>query len=270
MGKFLGLETKYYPYYDRETQSLDFAGMMNALDMAPKNSLIILHPIAHNPSGTDPSHDQWNKIMKVCLKRKLVPFFDMAYQGMVTGDVEEDAWAVRMFANNNVPMFVGTSFSKNMGLYGQRTGTLSILCDGPKASHCVQSQLDKIARNTWSTCPAHGAIIADTILRDEEIRGIWEQDLITMTNRISDLRTLFVKKLTLAGSPHNWSHIIRQNGMFAYTGIGASNVKDLIDEHHVYLTNDGRMSVSSLNDKNIDYVVNAFHKVTKDGFDWRN
>lgn len=187
----------------------------------------------------------------------------MAYQGFASGDLSTDNASVRLFADNDVPIFVGTSFAKNMGLYGTRTGTLSLICDNSKEAAAVQSNFNKVARNTWSSPPLHGSAIADIVLRTPEIREVWDHDLLTMSGRIRKMREQFVDKLYRAGSPHNWDHITDQIGMFAFTGIGKNQCQELMDKHHVYLTLNGRISIAGLNEHNLDYTVNAVHEATK-------
>lgn len=267
MAEFLGFDARAYPYYDPKSISLDFNGMMNTLDTAPEGALVILHACAHNPTGFDLSHEQWHKVMELCVRKRLLPFFDMAYQGFASGDLSTDNWAVRLFADNDVPIFVGTSFAKNMGLYGTRTGTLSLVTENAKEATNVQSQLNKIARNTWSSCPLHGAAIADVVLKTPEIREIWDQDLLTMSGRILEMRKEFVRKLGVVGNKNDWSHILDQIGMFAFTGLSKPRCQELMDKHSVFLTLNGRISVCGLNEHNMDYTVNAFHEVSKNGRD---
>jgi len=220
MAEYLGFEAKSYPYYDAKSISINFNGMMNCLDEAPEGALVMLHACSHNPTGFDLNHDQWKQVMELCVRKRLIPYFDMAYQGFASGNLSTDNWAVRLFADNDIPIFVGTSFAKNMGLYGTRTGTLSIVCDNAKESTNVQSQLNKVARNTWSSPPLHGCQIADLVLRTPEIRTQWDADLLHMSGRIRQMREIFVKKLYAAGSQHDWDHILTQIGMFAFTGVG--------------------------------------------------
>jgi aspartate/tyrosine/aromatic aminotransferase len=189
----------------------------------------------------------------------------MAYQGFATGDLSRDNWAVRLFADNGVPFMCGTSFAKNMGLYGTRTGTLSVVCDSKGEATNVESQLNKVARNTWSSPPLHGGKIAEIVLSNPEIRTAWDQDLLTMSGRIREMRELFVQKLADAGSPHDWSHILRQIGMFAFTGVGKAQCQEMMDKHAVYLTLNGRISIAGLNTNNMDYTVECFHDITKNG-----
>jgi len=182
------MDVRPYPYYDPKSISIDFEGMKSTLEDAPEGAMVMLHACSHNPTGFDLTMPQWVEIMNVCVKRRLIPYFDMAYQGFASGDLSKDNASVRLFADNDIPIFVGTSFAKNMGLYGTRTGTLSLICDNAKEAVNVQTQFNKIARNTWSSPPLHGSMIADLVLRTPEIREVWDQDLLTMSGRIRQMR----------------------------------------------------------------------------------
>jgi len=265
MAEYLGFDAIPYPYYNAETLGIDFDGMVRSLNTAEEGAMIMLHACSHNPTGFDLTQDQWRTIMDLCVQKKLLPYFDMAYQGFATGNLTTDNWAVRLFADNGVPFMCGTSFAKNMGLYGTRTGTLSVVCDTKSEATNVQSQLNKVGRNTWSSAPLHGCQIAEIVLKTPEIRTIWDQDLLTMSGRIREMREMFVQKLYDAGSPHDWSHILNQIGMFAFTGVGKKQCQRLMDEKAVYLTLNGRISIAGLNTGNMDYTVESFHQITKDG-----
>jgi len=238
---------------------------MSKLETADEGAIVFLHACSHNPTGFDLNIGQWKELLTLTQKKKFIPYFDMAYQGFASGNPDRDGEAVRLFADAGVPLCLGTSFAKNMGLYGTRTGTFSIVCDSPKEAQAVQSQLDCIARNTYSSPALHGSKFAEIILGDKELKAEWYEDLLTMSGRIRSMREQFVAGLYKAGSPHNWDHILQQIGMFAFTGIGPNKCKELVDDHHVYLTMNGRISVAGLNPNNLDYVINAVHQVTKDG-----
>lgn len=180
--------------------SIDFEGMTRCFEQAEEGAMVMLHACSHNPTGFDLTQDQWRTLMEIIQRKKLLPYFDMAYQGFATGDLSRDNWAVRLFADNGIPIMCGTSFAKNMGLYGARTGTLSVVCDSQKEATNVQSQLNKVARNCWSSPPMHGSAIAEIVLANPQIRSAWDQDLKTMSGRIREMREMFVQKLADAGN----------------------------------------------------------------------
>jgi aspartate/tyrosine/aromatic aminotransferase len=180
--------------------SVDFEGMTRSFEQAEEGAMVMLHACSHNPTGFDLTQDQWRTLMELIQRKKLLPYFDMAYQGFATGDLSRDNWAVRLFADNGIPIMCGTSFAKNMGLYGTRTGTLSVVCDSQGEATNVQSQLNKVARNCWSSPPMHGSAIAEIVLANPEIRSVWDQDLMTMSGRIREMREMFVQKLADAGN----------------------------------------------------------------------
>jgi aspartate aminotransferase len=258
-----GVEFKNYKYYNPQTKGLNIDGLLSDIKAAPNGSVFLLHASAHNPSGVDPKPEQWLKIREAILQKKHLAFFDMAYQGFTSGDPARDAFAVRSFVEGNVPVILGQSFAKNFGLYGLRTGLFSVILDNPKQFEAVQSQLKILARPIWSNPPLTGARIVDTVLHDKELNALWHKEVKMMADRIASMRIALVDSLKKLGSPHNWQHITDQIGMFAFTGLNEEQVKTLTQKHHIYLTADGRISIAGLNTKNVEYVAQAFHDVTK-------
>ena len=189
--------------------------------------------------------------------------FDSAYQGFASGDLDEDAYSLRLFAQNYDRIMLCQSFAKNFGLYGERAGALSILTDSKEEKAIVMSRLKQIARNLYSNPPLYGARIVDTILSDPKLEAMWHDELKVMSKRIMDMRKGLVDNLKSAGSQHDWSHVTNQIGMFAYTGVNEDMTKALTNDHHIYLTKDGRISVAGLNTGNLEQVAHAFHAVTK-------
>lgn len=187
----------------------------------------------------------------------------MAYQGFTSGNVDKDAYAVRLFAKSKVPMLLAQSFAKSMGLYGQRIGCLSIVCDNKEVNEKVISQLKILGRPLWSNPPLHGARIAELILGTPEINKMWLAEVKGMADRIASMRISLVSNLKELGSPHNWDHIQNQHGMFAYTGLNAKHVGELVEKYHIHLMDTGRISVAGLNTKNVKYVAECFDKVTR-------
>lgn len=258
-----GLPLKQYRYYDPKTKGLDFKGLSEDLSSAPSGSVVLFHACAHNPTGVDPTHEQWKNILDLCKNKNHVVFFDMAYQGYTSGNCDEDAYAVRLFESAGFPIITAQSFAKNFGLYGQRVGALSFICSDPDEKARVVSQLKVIARPMYSNPPLAGARIVDTILSRPELKKLWFEEIQVMANRIASMRQALVDNLKKAGSPHDWSHITQQRGMFAYTGLKKDQVLELAEKYHIYLVHSGRISIAGLNTKNVEYVAKAFDEVTR-------
>jgi aspartate aminotransferase, mitochondrial len=257
-----GLKAEPYRYYSRSTNGLDFSGMMVDIENADDGSVILLHACAHNPTGCDPTQEQWKDICALMKRKNHIAFFDSAYQGFASGDAEQDAFALRYFCAETVPVLLAQSFAKNFGLYGERCGTFSIVCSSTEQKERVMSQLKMIIRPMYSSPPKHGSSIVKTVLMDDELTANYYGECKSMANRIHEMRTKFVDALARAGSTHDWSHVTSQIGMFAFTGMTSDMVTELTDKYAIYLTKDGRISVAGLNDGNVEYVANAVHAVT--------
>ncbi|OLY82835.1 Aspartate aminotransferase, cytoplasmic [Smittium mucronatum] len=256
-----GFEIGQYAYWDPIKKSLDFDGFVKSIREAPEGSVFVLHACAHNPTGVDPSKEQWAILADEIAKKKHFPFFDMAYQGYATGDLDNDAYAVRLFASRGFELLLAQSFAKNMGLYGERTGCLHILTNNKDATRRAGKQTEKCSRATVSTCPRYGAEIAGTILSSPELFDEWKQTLKQMSGRVLEMRHALRDRLVKLGTPGNWDHIVNQIGMFSFTGISYPNVQILVKKYHIYLADNGRISVAGLNHNNIDYVANSIHEV---------
>jgi len=260
----VGIEPVDYPYYDPKTIGLDFKGFIDTLGTAPLCSVFLLHACAHNPTGVDPTEDQWKKIADVMLERKHYAFFDCAYQGFASGDLDRDAYAVRYFASRGVPMLVCQSFAKNAGLYGERVGALHVISPNTETADRVRSQLSVLQRSEISNPPSHGARLITLILTNEELFAEWRRDISTMANRIitmrKDLHRLLTEELH---TPGNWDHIINQIGMFSFTGINPEQSQALVEKAHIYLTGNGRISMAGLNSHNIRYFAEYLDKVVR-------
>ncbi|PWZ01414.1 hypothetical protein BCV70DRAFT_157976 [Testicularia cyperi] len=258
-----GLEVKQYRYYDKKTVGLDFQGMIDDLKSAPAGSIVLLHACAHNPTGVDPTTEQWKQISDVVNEKGHFPFFDMAYQGFASGDTDRDAFAVRYFVEQGHQIALSQSFAKNMGLYGERVGAFSVVCADPDEKARVDSQIKIIVRPLYSNPPMHGAKIAGTILADPTLYQQWLGEVKGMADRINGMRStlkdLLVQDLN---SKLNWDHITNQIGMFAFLGISPEQVAKLVNEHHVYLTGDGRISVAGITNHNVKHLAESLHKVT--------
>ena len=211
----VNLPTTTYPYWDASTKGLNFPGMIEALQAAPEGSIILLHVCAHNPTGVDPTREQWVKIAEVLAQKRHFPFFDCAYQGFASGDLDNDAWAVRYFADAGFEMCVAQSFAKNLGLYGQRAGCFHFITHDVDTKTRILSQLEILQRSEISNPPIFGAKIASAVLNDELLFQQWKEDLKTMSGRIIEMRQRLYNKLVEFGTPGDWSHITQQIGMFS-------------------------------------------------------
>ncbi|KNE95468.1 hypothetical protein PSTG_11180 [Puccinia striiformis f. sp. tritici PST-78] len=259
-----GFEVKQYRYYDKETVALDFTGMLDDIRNAPHHSIILLHPCAHNPTGVDPTSEQWQHITDIIKEKSHLTFFDMAYQGFASGDVDRDAGAPRYFVSQGLDILLAQSFSKNMGLYGERAGLFSVVCSSSKEKIKIESQLELMVRHTYLNPPVHGARIASTILNDPELYKQWLSEVKLMADRIIGMRTaLYDNLVNELGSQRNWGHIKSQVGMFCYTGISPEQVEQITQKHYVFMTKDGRISMAGVTSQNVKHLAQALHDVTQ-------
>ncbi|KAK1133556.1 Aspartate aminotransferase, mitochondrial [Melipona bicolor] len=258
-----GLPVKQYRYYDPETCGLDHKGLLENLSKIPDKSIILLHACAHNPTGVDPKPEQWKELAELVKKKNHFPFFDMAYQGFATGNLEKDAFGLRHFVEEGIQLALTQSYAKNMGLYGERIGAFTMVCATKDEADRVFSQLKRIIRPMFSNPPIHGARIVCEILKDSQLTDQWMIDIKTMANRILSVRQKLVDDLKKAGSVRNWKHITDQIGMFCFTGLKPDQVEKLINDHHIYLTKDGRISMAGVTSKNVEYIAKSIHDVTK-------
>ncbi|KAH7320285.1 putative aspartate aminotransferase [Stachybotrys elegans] len=256
-----GLKVEQYRYYNKETIGLDFEGLIADLKAAPKGSIFLLHACAHNPTGVDPTPEQWKEISRVVKEQNHFAFFDMAYQGFASGDTNKDAFAVRYFVEQGHDIALCQSFAKNMGLYGERVGAFSITCADAAEAKRVDSQLKILIRPLYSNPPVHGARIATEILKDPKLNAQWLEEVKGMADRIITMRALLKENLEKLGSKHDWSHITSQIGMFAYTGLNAEEMDKLAKEYSVYATKDGRISVAGITTDNVGRLAEAIYKV---------
>lgn len=254
-----GMEIEAYSYYNYETHTLDFEGMLDALSHAPENSVVVLHGCCHNPTGCDPTEAQWKELSTFLLKKKLIPFFDFAYQGFGLG-LEEDAWAIRHFANQGHEMFVAASYSKNFGLYGERIGCLSIVAKNKQLSQNLSSVVKRLARVSYSNPPRHGAGIITTILQDVGLIEMWKGEVKQMRERITFMKDELVEALGKQFGKDKFGFLKRRQGLFSMLGISKEQVERMIDEYAVYLTRSGRINLTGLNEKNLPYVIEAILK----------
>ena len=257
-----GFPVENYPYYDAATRGVNFAGMKAKLDSLQPGSIIVLHACCHNPTGADLSDAQWDEVVTVCRERGLIPFLDMAYQGFADG-IEPDAVAVRAFSASGLQFFVSSSFSKSFSLYGERVGALSIVTASKEEAGRVLSQVKRVIRTNYSNPPIHGGAIVAAVLSSPELRQMWEDELGGMRERIRAMRTSLVEQLEAAGVAQDFSFVIKQRGMFSYTGLTAAQVEKLKSDFGIYAVSTGRICLAALNSKNIGYVAKAIAQVVK-------
>jgi aromatic-amino-acid transaminase len=255
-----GFRVETYPYYDPVTRGVDFAAMKSCLGALPAGSIVILHACCHNPTGADLSEGQWREIVELFEAHGLVPFIDMAYQGFADG-IAEDARALDLFAASGMQIFVSSSYSKSFSLYGERIGALSVVTASKDESARVLSQLKRVIRFNYSSPPTHGAALVSAVLADPELRRTWEAELAGMRERIKTMRGGLVDRLKAEGAARDFSFIVRQRGMFSYTGLTSGQVVRLKDEFGVYAVGTGRVCIASLNSGNIGYVAKAIAAV---------
>ncbi|XP_027869940.1 glutamic-oxaloacetic transaminase 2b, mitochondrial [Xiphophorus couchianus] len=258
-----GMQLKAYRYYDPSTCGFDFKGALDDISKIPEKSIIVLHACAHNPTGVDPRPEQWKEISDIVKKRNLLVFFDMAYQGFASGDIDRDAWAVRHFIETGHNIVLSQSFAKNMGLYGERVGGFTVVCKDAEEAKRVESQLKILIRPIYSNPPINGARIAATILNTPDLRSLWLEEVHSMANRIIKMREQLVAGLKQQGSSHNWQHVTDQIGMFCFTGLKPEQVERLTKEFSVYMTKDGRISMAGVTTANVGYLAEGIHAVTK-------
>jgi len=255
-----GFTVNNYPYYDAQTRGVDFAGMVNALETIPAGSIVVLHACCHNPTGADLNEAQWTQVIRIVTERALLPFLDMAYQGFGDGIVE-DGQVVRLFAQAGGPLLVSNSFSKSFSLYGERVGALSIVAASAEETARVLSQLKRVIRTNYSNPPIHGGQVVATVLATPELRQRWEDELAGMRVRIRDMRRTLVEKLRVAVPGHSFDFVMKQRGMFSYSGLTKAQVERLRQEFSIYAVDTGRICVAALNSRNIDRTVHAIAQV---------
>jgi aspartate aminotransferase len=255
-----GLTLERYPYYDAATGGVSFSAMLESLDQLPTRSVVVLHASCHNPTGADLTEPEWRDVLSVVQARGLVPYIDMAYQGLGSG-VSEDAFGVRLFAAELPEVIVAVSCSKNFGLYRERTGALHVVGKTPAVVDAVLSHLGRIARTIYSMPPDHGAAIVHEILQNDALRAAWLEEVSSMRARIGKLRSDLVVQLATACPARDFSFITRQKGMFSYLGVGSEQVRVLRERHHVYMTDDSRMNIAGLRSDNIAYFAEAVAEV---------
>ncbi len=252
-----GFTVNTYPWFDDETNGVRFEALLEKLSTLPAQSVVLLHPCCHNPTGSDLTDAQWDAVIEILKARDLIPFLDIAYQGFGAG-MEKDAYAIRAIANAGLPALVSNSFSKIFSLYGERVGGLSVVCEDADEAGRVLGQLKATVRRNYSSPPNFGAQVVATVLNDEQLKANWLAEVETMRRRILDMRQALVSVLKTEVPGRNFDYLLQQRGMFSYTGLSPEQVDRLRDEFGVYLIASGRMCVAGLNSNNVQRVAQAF------------
>lgn len=255
-----GFEVSTYPWYDNETNGVRFAAFLEKLNSLPEQSIVLLHPCCHNPTGADLTPAQWDEAVEVLKARTLIPFLDIAYQGFGAG-MEEDAYAIRAIAHAGLPALVSNSFSKIFSLYGERVGGLSVVCEDADAAGRVLGQLKATVRRNYSSPPNFGAQLVATVLNDAGLKASWLAEVEAMRTRIQAMRQTLVDALNAAMPTGDFTYLLKQRGMFSYTGLSAAQVDRLREEFGIYLVSSGRICVAGLNNRNVHRVAQAFSAV---------
>ena len=257
---YAGYQVRSYPYYDAASHGVKFDAMMGALGKLPAGTVAVLHACCHNPTGVDLDAGQWEEVIKVVNARGIVPFLDIAYQGFADG-LEADAAVVRRFTAACPVVFVSSSFSKSLSLYGERVGALSIVTRSADEAARTLSQLKRVIRTNYSNPPTHGGQAVITVLGTPELRTLWDRELGQMRDRIKVMRRQLVDKIREARSDFDFSFVVRQRGLFSYSGLSKEQVKRLREEYSLYALDSGRICVPALNSRNLDYVARAIASV---------
>src|SRR5215469_16325818 len=255
-----GLKLERYPYYDPATGGVQFDAMTAALEQLPARAIVLLHASCHNPTGADLSHAQWRELLGLVKRRQLVPFIDMAYQGLGDG-IEADAFGLRLFCAELPEVLFAVSCSKNFGLYRERTGSLHLVCESIAAADATFTHMVRIARGIWSMPTDHGAAIVHAILSDATLSRQWAEEVETMRWRIQGLRRDLLQQLQDHCPQRDFSFIATQRGMFSFFGISPAQVRALREHHHVYMMDDSRMNVAGLRGENLEYFARAVAQV---------
>ncbi|KAJ5291322.1 hypothetical protein N7478_000573 [Penicillium angulare] len=258
-----GIKPTFIPYLNSKTNAFDFSGFTAAIKSLPAQSVILLQSNAQNPTGSDPSLDQWKELATVFLERGHLAFFDAAYPGFASGDTDKDLEGVRLFAELEIPLVFVSTYGKSFGLYSERVGLLSVLVPNEEVGQRVQTQLILLARAESGAPPDFGSKIVETVLEDESLERQWRQEVRDMANALKRRRLRLREGLEKLETPGTWHHITDQNGMFSYVGLSVEQVTILREKYHVYLQDSGRISIAGLNNDNIDYVTSSISAVVK-------
>lgn len=255
-----GFKTHFYPYFDAQTGGVNFEGMLSALKQLSEQSIVLLHPCCHNPTGADLNPAQWDQVIEVLKAGNLIPFLDIAYQGFGDG-MEQDAYASRAMDQAGLNFIVSNSFSKIFSLYGERVGGLTFVCDDVEAAQATFGQLKATVRRIYSSPPTTGAWLVDQVLNDAELNQQWQGEVQHMRERIIKMRQILRDELTKALPDRDFNYLVEQKGMFSYTGLTGEQVDTLREDYAIYLVRSGRICVAGLNMNNVYVVAKAVAEV---------
>lgn len=258
----VGLEVGSYAYYNADDKSLDFEALLASLSQVPEGDVVLFHGCCHNPTGIDPTPEQWYQLAKLCSKQGFLPLFDFAYQGFGQG-LTEDAIGLRTFLEHVSEMLIASSFSKNFGLYNERVGALTIVCDTAEQAETVFTQIKRCIRTNYSNPPSHGSAVVAEILNDAELYALWESELKDMRVRIHEMRSLFVNTLRAKGVNQDFSFISQQQGMFSFSGLTPDQVAQLRQDFGIYIVGSGRISVAGMTHENMEPLCDAIAAILK-------
>ena len=258
--KSANIESGSYRYYDAATKSLDFDAMYQDLSRVPAGDVVLLHGCCHNPTGVDPTAEQWKLLAELAKEKGWLPMLDFAYQGFAKG-VDEDAIGLRTFVEQVDELLIASSFSKNFGLYNERVGALTLVANTVEQAATAFSQVKSVIRANYSNPPAHGALVVTTVLHDAELKAEWIGELADMRNRIHELREALVAKLNALGVDQDFSFILTQNGMFSFSGLNKDQVERLKSEFAIYMVSSGRINIAGVSLSNLDYLCESIAKV---------
>lgn len=257
-----GLKLETYPYYDPASHGLRFEALLEALEQAPEGDVVLLHACCHNPSGVDPSEAQWDQIVELFARRPILPFLDFAYQGFGRG-LDEDAYAVRAFAEAGVNMVISSSFSKNFGLYRERAGALTVVTGSREEAGRVMSKVKVTIRANYSNPPAHGGKVVELVISTPELVSLWREEVTAMRARIRHMRARFVETLKKKGVERNFDFLLEQIGMFSFSGIAKEEVIALREKYGIYMVESGRINMAAITEARMDYLCQSIAEVLK-------
>ncbi|KAJ5813524.1 uncharacterized protein N7503_000274 [Penicillium pulvis] len=261
--EYAGIKPSLLPYFSSKTNSFDFERFSEAIKLLPAQSVVLLQSGAQNPTGCDPSPDQWRALASIFSQRGHLAFFDAAYPGFASGDIDTDLEGVRLFADREIPLIFVSTYGKSFGLYSERVGILSILAPSEEVGKRIEKQLSLLARAESGAPPDFGSKIIETVLSDQTLERQWRVEVREMAKQLKQRRVALRERLEELETPGDWQHITDQNGMFSYVGLSVEQVTLLRDEHHVYLQDTGRISIAGLNKFNIDHTARSISDVIK-------
>ncbi|KAJ6003210.1 hypothetical protein N7451_005757 [Penicillium sp. IBT 35674x] len=261
--EYAGIKPSLLPYFSSKTNSFDFVRFSEAIKLLPAQSVVLLQSGAQNPTGCDPSPDQWQELASIFSQRGHLAFFDAAYPGFASGDIDTDLESVRLFADHEIPLIFVSTYGKSFGLYSERVGILSILAPSEEVGKRIEKQLSLLARVESGAPPDFGSKIIETVLSDQVLEHQWRGEVRDMANQLKQRRIALRERLEELETPGNWQHITDQKGMFSYVGLTVEQVTLLRNEHHVYLQDTGRISIAGLNKFNMDHTARSISDVIK-------